>query len=205
MPLPRFHRLDPDRQAQILDAAAEEFGAHGYASASMNRIIEAADLSKGAMYYYFDGKADLWGALLEAAFEELGPFDAAFEAVTDAASFWTTFEALFAGAQDLYKSSPRMAAMVRAMIKSPADETMLAATTHGMQGMRGAFDTIVRLGQRLGAVRTDLPPARLVDLLFAINNCTDLWLAEATLDGDEEAAQALLATVIDLNHRLLRK
>ena len=42
MPLPRFEKLDPERQDAILAAAEREFAAHGYASASFNAIIKAA-------------------------------------------------------------------------------------------------------------------------------------------------------------------
>ena len=34
--------------------------AHGFENASLNRIIKKAGISKGAMYYYFDDKMDLY-------------------------------------------------------------------------------------------------------------------------------------------------
>lgn len=49
MPRVRFERLDPAQQAVILDAALREFSTDGYAEASLNRIIAAAGLSKGAI------------------------------------------------------------------------------------------------------------------------------------------------------------
>ena len=42
------------QQETILRAALAEFAAHGFADASLNRIIEAAGISKGSLYYYFD-------------------------------------------------------------------------------------------------------------------------------------------------------
>ena len=64
MPRPRFDKLPPERQATILDAATVEFATAGYENASLNRIIERAELSKGATYYYFDGKEDLYLTVL---------------------------------------------------------------------------------------------------------------------------------------------
>lgn len=62
MPRPRFQKLSIEKQQAILEAAAREFSAHGYEGASINKILETAQLSKGAAYYYFDDKADLfWG------------------------------------------------------------------------------------------------------------------------------------------------
>jgi AcrR family transcriptional regulator len=43
-----------------LEAAAKEFVAHGFEAASLNRILDDAGISKGAAYYYFDDKTDLY-------------------------------------------------------------------------------------------------------------------------------------------------
>ena len=64
MPRPRFEKLPVEKQEQILEAAAKEFTAHGYDGASLNRILEEAGISKGAAYYYFDDKADLYATKL---------------------------------------------------------------------------------------------------------------------------------------------
>src|SRR5829696_7359310 len=60
----RFQRAPPEKRDALLDAAAKEFAAHGYETASLNRILLAAGLSKGSFYYYFDDKADLAAAVL---------------------------------------------------------------------------------------------------------------------------------------------
>ena len=67
MPLPRFDKLDDPRKRAILAAAAEELAERGFAGASYNRIIERAGISKGAMYYYFADKDDLYRTVLQAA------------------------------------------------------------------------------------------------------------------------------------------
>ena len=75
---PRFAKLAPEQQQAILQAALNEFAAHGFHDVSLNRVIEAAGISKGSMYYYFDGKEDLYGYVtqigLERLFSGLGPF-----------------------------------------------------------------------------------------------------------------------------------
>ncbi|NIP78742.1 MAG: TetR family transcriptional regulator, partial [Gemmatimonadetes bacterium] len=60
----RFDNLEPERREAILAAAGDEFAAHGYSRASLNRIIEAAGISKGSLYYYFDDKADLFASVV---------------------------------------------------------------------------------------------------------------------------------------------
>ena len=68
---PRFAKLAPAQQQAILGAALDEFAAHGFHDASLNRIIDAAGISKGSMYYYFDGKEDLFAHVTRVEFEQL--------------------------------------------------------------------------------------------------------------------------------------
>jgi AcrR family transcriptional regulator len=48
-----------ERKAEFLDAAMRLFMQHGYEQTSVNAIIEAVGVSKGAFYHYFRTKEDL--------------------------------------------------------------------------------------------------------------------------------------------------
>lgn len=54
--------LSPEKQAQILRGAAAVFAEDGYEGASMSRIATRAGVSKGTLYNYFDGKAEMFAA-----------------------------------------------------------------------------------------------------------------------------------------------
>ncbi len=70
--LPETRQRDADRsQAAILQAAREEFAAHGLAGARMDRIAERAELNKRLIYYYFGSKDDLFLAVLERAYADI--------------------------------------------------------------------------------------------------------------------------------------
>jgi AcrR family transcriptional regulator len=56
-----------DTKRQILDAAARIFAHRGYAAASVQEIVDAAKVSKPALYYYFGDKAGLYQALVDEA------------------------------------------------------------------------------------------------------------------------------------------
>jgi AcrR family transcriptional regulator len=45
--------------AALLETAFRVFGARGYRATRLEDIAEAAGMTKGAIYYYFDGKEDL--------------------------------------------------------------------------------------------------------------------------------------------------
>ncbi|MEV7242963.1 TetR/AcrR family transcriptional regulator [Streptomyces sp. NPDC003236] len=58
--VPRAHR-----EQQILDAAVEEFGRHGYAAASMAEIARRVGVTKPLLYTYFGSKDGLCIACLD--------------------------------------------------------------------------------------------------------------------------------------------
>lgn len=78
--MPRQERAERSR-AEILDAAALEFDAHGYAGARLDRIIDRTQLTKGAVYFHFRSKRDLAEALVS---EKLGAWPVIVQEVADA-------------------------------------------------------------------------------------------------------------------------
>ncbi|WP_026924176.1 TetR/AcrR family transcriptional regulator [Glycomyces arizonensis] len=50
---------------EVLRAALELFAAQGYANTSVQQIVKAAGVTKGAMYHYFTSKDDLLFAIYE--------------------------------------------------------------------------------------------------------------------------------------------
>lgn len=70
-----------EREEQILDAAAEEFGTRGYAFASIADIASKAGISKPMVYTYFGSKDGLYLAALRRAGE--GLVEAVVEAQKD--------------------------------------------------------------------------------------------------------------------------
>lgn len=60
MPSSTFFRLPPEKQEKLLRAARKEFARVPFADASINRIIQAADISRGSFYMYFRDKGELF-------------------------------------------------------------------------------------------------------------------------------------------------
>lgn len=54
-----------DTRTRILEAAAAMFAEQGYANASLDKVASKAGLTKGAVYWHFSSKQDLFLALLE--------------------------------------------------------------------------------------------------------------------------------------------
>ena len=60
----------PETRRQILSAALKRFADAGYATTSVQQIVGDARVSKPALYYYFQDKADLFRALVHEAHDE---------------------------------------------------------------------------------------------------------------------------------------
>lgn len=64
MPKERFYRLPKDKAETIRQAAIREFKRVPPEEASINKIIQAAEISRGSFYTYFEDKDDLLGWLI---------------------------------------------------------------------------------------------------------------------------------------------
>lgn len=77
---------------RLLDAARELFTAQGYADTAIEQVYEAAGVSRGALYHYFENKRHLFAALLEEVEAEVA------QATAKAAATATTpAESLYVG------------------------------------------------------------------------------------------------------------
>ena len=61
---PKFRRRPADRPAEILSAALEVFAERGFQAARLEEVAKRAGVSKGALYLYFETKADLFRAVV---------------------------------------------------------------------------------------------------------------------------------------------
>lgn len=59
-----------ETRASLLAAAAEVFSQRGFQAASVDEVAEAAGFTKGAVYAHFEGKEDLFLAMLDERFAD---------------------------------------------------------------------------------------------------------------------------------------
>jgi AcrR family transcriptional regulator len=55
----RWERRPEDRENELLEAAISTFAARGYRNTRLEEVAEAAGVTKGTIYHYFDTKEDL--------------------------------------------------------------------------------------------------------------------------------------------------
>jgi AcrR family transcriptional regulator len=177
MPLPRFDRLPPGTRAAILAVARGHFARDGRHEASFNQIIADAGISKTTAYHYFDGKDDLFAAVVAdvtgRTLTALGPWAEA-----------DTAEALW---EQVSAGTHRLLAHLR---DHPDDRAVLAGASLGEQG-NPWIDHLVGNALRLGLVDTD-PGLELITMATAaVIGAVDGWALRRP-DGDPGEALIIL-------------
>ncbi len=201
MPRPRFRRASPEVRQAVLDAAVAEFGQHGYATASLNRILVAAGLSKGAFYYYFDDKADLAAAVLERELARWQISEIKIGATADA--FWPELERYMWQSLEQLRAAPASRDVITrlgaALAQDPALRERLMPL---MAGSQQHLAQVWRRGQEVGAVRDDMPAGALI----ALAQSTKTSLSAAMLPNDraptDEELEAFTRMYLDMLRRM---
>ncbi len=203
-PRPRFLKLDKNRRESILEAAGEEFSKFGFENASLNQIIKRAGISKGATYYYFDDKQDLFMTVVDHLMQVFNKEDV-IEALGESGDFWGDIEAYAVNSFKLMRKIPYAKGMMRAVLEFTRRHEGSIVFEKTMEIGRNLSVKFIERGQRLGEVRDDLPTELLVELMIAVDLVLDRWTLEnQALDSDEEI-EAWSANLVDLFRRILEK
>jgi len=59
LPTSTFYNLPAEKRKKLMDAIKDEFTRVSYNEVSINKIIQAADISRGSFYQYFEDKDDM--------------------------------------------------------------------------------------------------------------------------------------------------
>lgn len=199
MPAARFYKLSQERQDAILDAAAQEFAARGYEGASYNQIIKQSGVSKGSMYYYFEGKQDLYGAVLLRLGQTFLAHIGSFKLDPDANTFWQQAEQMSIRAIEYYADYPTAAGLLKSLLTRPELGETLETAAVLRTAWEQWWDMVLKLGQDCGAIRTDLPRSFMVRLLVAVCDAVDGWCIERidqlSLEDWREVARMLAGSL----------
>lgn len=198
MPFPRFARLAREKRERLLEVAAQEFAQYGYEDASMNRILERAQMSKGAAYYYFEDKVDLYFTVVQYCNEGLNLMDWMFEpAVLSVETFWPSFADLHRQPLLCSFEQPWLFAAINAARHLPAaalQREPLASFAMQLMALVMAF---IKRGQVLGVIRTDIADELLLSWLRALDEASDQWLLVHWKELDRPAIAQISDQTVD--------
>lgn len=172
------------RQTSVVDdvtrAAVELFASQGYANTSVQQVVEAAGVTKGALYHYFKSKDDLlfgiYERLLSLQTEHL-------DAIVGRGA--PTAETLRAVCVDVIETSVdhllEGTVFFRSahMLSAPRQQEV----TQRRRAYHDRFAGLIEAGQAEGLYRTDVPVAVLVAHFFSDLHYLSHWYKP---DGPED-------------------
>lgn len=203
MPLPRFQKLQTQRREGILDAATREFAKHGFDGASYNQIIEEAGISKGAMYYYFADKDDLFRTVVNETSRRLVE---ALQIPTmlpaDAATFWNECEVIYGRMLSYLAEHPTQAEMCWSLIRARTQGTAHEAAIESDKSLMAVTEQLLQLGQQVDAVRTDLPSDMIAIIAFSMLEGMDRWLMTHWEEVQHDDLSSIARRTVSLMQRV---
>ena len=203
MPRPRFNKLSAEKRERILEAAAKEFAAHGYEGASLNRILAGAGISKGAAYYYFDDKADLYTTTILHFSQELMA-ELSFDlAQLTAANFWDEIAKLYRQQLTAYVERPWVFGVAKAGGTPPSELPDQEPLGQLLEQAQLILVQLLRHGRKLGVVRDDLPQDLALALVVAVDDAHDRWLYDHWSQLSKADLEAAAVRASDNLRRLL--
>jgi len=204
VPFPRFSKMEQEKRERLLEVAAQEFARYGFEDASINRILDHVQMSKGAAYYYFEDKVDLFFTVVQYCNERLNLIDQEIDPATlTSETFWPTFARLHR--QPLIRSfqQPGLFAAVNAARRLPPSALDREPLATFARQLIGWVMTIVERGQELGVIRTDLPGELIFAWLRALDEASDQWLLAHWKELDLAAIARVSDQTVDTMRRSL--
>jgi len=165
---PRYEKLEPTVKQRIFDAALVEFGRFGYGASSMNRLVEGAGISKGALFKYFGTKSGLFGFIYSSTLDEVKDRLRAIRDNTRDEPFFTRLEKIIIAGLEFTTDKPLSAAVYYRVIYT-------GDAPHGNKILSEVQDTsrrflcsLIEDGIAKGELREELDPDRTAFILQSV-------------------------------------
>jgi AcrR family transcriptional regulator len=169
MPTVTWARVDPARRAAIIEAAEDEFGAHGFSRGSLNVIARRAGVAKGSLFQYFADKRDLYAfitdiasqrvrAYMEDLIREVDPSRPFFEFLTDMLDGWVAY----------YAEHPHERALHAAVTLEVDTEARVSVRNVSNRHYLEVLRPLVHGAQVRGDLRADADTDAMLSLLLMI-------------------------------------
>jgi AcrR family transcriptional regulator len=184
-----------------LRLAAAEFAQTGFQGTSYNQLLERLQLGKSSAYYYFDDKRDLFLTVIERCYASYFEAIQALPRPRSAVEFWSFVESCSLEGFELMLRDPTVAGLMQCLEREQALLGELASE-RVLNGQARFYESMVAEGQRLCAVRTDLPPALLAEAVRNLSITFDRWFVLEHKKPDFAGAARFASQYTELARRL---
>lgn len=176
--------LPARRRRQVLDAARECFRARGFRQTTIEEICAEARISPGALYRYFDCKADIIAAI---ALDARAEAEAMLDRLTDAERL---LDGLAEMGRAFFETFDDDSGMLAEIWAEAARDPQLARTLHERERVTtGRVASAIEKATRSGAVYPALSAAEAAETLIAALEGMALRRAPGVGDASADAVR----------------
>ncbi|WP_082403801.1 TetR/AcrR family transcriptional regulator [Saccharothrix sp. NRRL B-16348] len=157
---------------RIVGAAVRLFAAKGFDATTVQEVVEAASVTKGALYHYFGSKDDLLFEIYRALIgRQMADLDGIVAARLDAAT--TVRRIVVSLVETTAESVDETAVFVREMHRLDADR--MAAFRSERRRYHETFRSVVEQAQRDGGFSSAVPADTVVLIALGVVNQLPTW------------------------------
>jgi TetR/AcrR family transcriptional regulator len=200
----RKEREKEHRREEIVDAAQRIFFEKGFATATVDEIAEAAELSKGTLYLYHKSKEDMYLAVMIRGMEELyKKLEVIINSGESTIQKLTRFGESY---NDYFRSNREFFRMVHFLqlpqFHKQVSEEMIQSCNMETKKMWDLFIGLLKHGMEEGKFRSDLNPVEVAIILWS-NSTALLMRIDNEYDRWKERMNIDLEHVLKVSGRLL--
>lgn len=184
---------------QILDAALRVFSRKGYSAATLQDVAAEAGLTRGAVYWHFKGKVELYTALVGERFARANEVFA--EALSPRYSPLESIERLLTRSLEYLEEDPEYRAVLSiSLFKTELTPELEPGFQQKVASMRRLVDAVadlVRKGIAAGDIdRATDPRAAALAAVSLVNGATALHLMDPKVLESRAAVRRMVATFV---------
>ena len=166
----QFEQLPAEKQSRIVDASISEFAEKDYETASMNKVVNQAGISKGSLFNYFKTKSSLYFHIYQLAIREVKAYLRKVRDETASLSFDVRLSKIVNSGVQFITEHPRLAQIYFRLVYS-GDSPNREKIVNELQSMSEDYlGNIVQDAMDRGELNQSLNKGQAVFFLDAVLN-----------------------------------
>jgi len=183
----------------VLKVALSVFSAKGYAATSLEDIAREAEVTRGAIYWHFKSKADLYNTLVESVSARANTV--VQEAAAEGGSLTEVLQRIFVRQMTLIEEDAELRALAELMLFKTEPAPALASgrkkQIESGKALVAEIADVMRQGIRQGILRSDLDPEDIARAFLALQNgAIQLWLLGPKSFSLKKSAESLASILL---------
>jgi len=183
----------------ILKSALIVFGEKGFSAATLKQIAAEAGVTRGAIYWHFNNKAELYNTLIE-SYSARGA-TIGEEAIADGGSFVDILRRIFVRQLQAVEEDPDLRAIMEIhLFKTGLDPELLTAHLQQIKSGQALLEGIkdaMSMGIAAGELRADIDPLEMARAFLALQNgLIYLWLLTPDSFSLRESAESMAEILV---------